>query len=163
MPWPILLLASIVSTAAAMSIAEPKIVIAGAGLHGAALAYYLTKRGEKPLIVERHSVGAAASGKGGGFLARDWGSGPTTQLHKQSFRLHEELAKELGIKSYRRRNVPAASNPRRHSPLYVISPLFCMPPFDGPRLRLCDGSARPQRHARHAIQADDRHLPVARW
>jgi len=79
-----------------------RIVIAGAGLHGAALAYYLTKRGEKPLIVERHSVGAAASGKGGGFLARDWGSGPTIQLHRKSFELHAELAKELGIDSYRR-------------------------------------------------------------
>lgn len=56
---------------------KPPIVIAGAGLHGSALAYYLTKRGEKPIIVERHSVAAAASGKGGGFLARDWGSGVT--------------------------------------------------------------------------------------
>ena len=82
--------------------AEPRIVIAGAGLHGSALAYYLTQRGETPLVVERHSVAAAASGKGGGFLARDWGSGPTTALHQVSFQLHAELAKALEIKSYRR-------------------------------------------------------------
>ena len=56
------------------AVSEPRIVIAGAGLHGSALAYYLTQRGEKPLVIERHSVAAAASGKGGGFLARDWGS-----------------------------------------------------------------------------------------
>ena len=47
-------------------------------------------------------VAAAASGKGGGFLARDWGSGPTTQLHKVSFALHAELAETLGVKSYRK-------------------------------------------------------------
>eukprot|EP01052_Picozoa_sp_SAG31_P039750 SAG31_NODE_5579_length_2437_cov_1.044719_1_plen_260_part_01 len=82
--------------------AASKIVIAGAGLHGSALAYYLTRRGHKPVVIERHEVAGAASGKGGGFLARDWGSGPTDQLHKVSFALHAELAKELGIDSYRK-------------------------------------------------------------
>ena len=86
----------------AASAPAPKIVIAGAGLHGSALAYYLTRRGVKPIVVEQHSVAAAASGKGGGFLARDWGSGPTTQLHKVSYALHEELAETLGITSYRK-------------------------------------------------------------
>jgi hypothetical protein len=38
-----------------------------------------------------------------GFLARDWGEGSVTnQLHKVSFALHEELAAELGLTSYRR-------------------------------------------------------------
>ena len=39
----------------------PPVVIAGAGLHGAALAYYLTLRGVKPLLIDQHSVAAAAS------------------------------------------------------------------------------------------------------
>ena len=85
-----------------MAASAPPVVIAGAGLHGSALAYYLTKRGVKPIVVEQHSVAAAASGKGGGFLARDWGDGPTTQLHKVSYALHEELASELDIKTYRK-------------------------------------------------------------
>ena len=79
-----------------------RVVILGAGLHGAALAYYLTQRGVKPLVVERKEVAAAASGKGGGFLARDWGDAITRQLHKVSFELHKELAETLGIESYRR-------------------------------------------------------------
>ena len=91
----------------------PPIVIAGAGLHGAALAYYLTQRGVKPLVIERHSVAAAASGKGGGFLARDWGSGPTVQLHHTSFALHAELAETLGIESYRRIPVVSVTPGRR--------------------------------------------------
>ena len=80
-----------------------KIIIAGGGLHGSALAYYLTKAGHKDVtVVEEKAVAAAASGKGGGFLARDWGSGPTVPLHRTSFALHAELAQELGIESYRR-------------------------------------------------------------
>lgn len=86
---------------------EAPIVIAGAGLHGAALAYYLTRRGEKPLIIDRAGVASAASGKGGGFLARDWGSGPTAALHRVSFALHEQLANDLDITSYRRCPTPA--------------------------------------------------------
>lgn len=74
----------------------------GAGLQGAALAYYLTLRGVRPLVVERREVAAAASGKGGGFLARDWGDAVTRQLHKVSFGLHAELASTLDIKSYRK-------------------------------------------------------------
>lgn len=51
-------------------------VICGAGLHGSALAYYLMTADPGPetevevMIVEREAVGCAASGKGGGFLAR---------------------------------------------------------------------------------------------
>ena len=52
-------------------------------------------------VIERESVAAAASGKGGGFLARDWGSGCTEQLHQVSFELHAQLAVELNIESYR--------------------------------------------------------------
>jgi glycine/D-amino acid oxidase-like deaminating enzyme len=80
-----------------------RIVICGAGLHGSALAYYLTKKGHTDVtVVEQVGVGAAASGKGGGFLARDWGSGPTAPLHRVSFALHEDLARELKVESYRR-------------------------------------------------------------
>jgi glycine/D-amino acid oxidase-like deaminating enzyme len=55
------------------------------------------------VIVERHRVAGCASGKAGGFLARGWGAQtPTEQLHHVSFDLHETLAAELGIESYRK-------------------------------------------------------------
>ena len=80
-----------------------KVVILGGGLQGCASAYYLKQRGfEDVTIVERTSVAAAASGKGGGFLARGWGSGPTRALHEVSFDLHAELAKTLNLKTYRK-------------------------------------------------------------
>ena len=71
-----------------------KVVILGAGIHGASVAHYLSSRfGIFPTVVERVSVAAAASGKAGGFLAREWGSGATQQLHQVSFDMHEKLGK----------------------------------------------------------------------
>ena len=83
----------------------PKVVIIGAGIQGICSAYYLSKRGvEDVTIVERaDSIAPAASGKAGGFLAGGWGDGgPTQGLHRESFKLHAELAEELGIDTYRR-------------------------------------------------------------
>lgn len=76
-------------------------VIIGAGIHGSSLAYYLTTFGETPLVIERAYVAAAASGKSGGFLAREWGSGVTVQLHQKSFDLHQKLANDLEVESFR--------------------------------------------------------------
>jgi len=49
-----------------------RVVICGGGAIGAAIAYFISRRGAQPVIVERHEVAGAASGKSGGFLALDW-------------------------------------------------------------------------------------------
>jgi len=121
---------------------EAPIVIAGAGLHGAALAYYLTLRGEKPLLIDKHSVAAAASGKGGGFLARDWGSGPTTQLHTVSFALHAELAEALNIESYRRLPVLSVTPGVRSKRTKDVCPWLDGDGIDTTRIMDPDGGAQ---------------------
>jgi glycine/D-amino acid oxidase-like deaminating enzyme len=74
-----------------------RIVICGGGVIGAAIAYFLSRRGARPIVVERHVVAGAASGKSGGFLALDWCRGtPLDRLARRSFALHAELADELG-------------------------------------------------------------------
>lgn len=81
------------------------VAIAGGGLVACACAYYLQRSGYADVVlVERMpNVASAASGKAGGFLARDWGDGtPTEALHKRSFALHEELAKALALTTYRK-------------------------------------------------------------
>jgi glycine/D-amino acid oxidase-like deaminating enzyme len=88
--------------AAGMSITRPNIVIVGAGIHGAATAFYLSKMGWNSIIIESSEVASAASGKSGGFLAKNWGSEFTKQLHEVSFEMHNALAEELQIESYRR-------------------------------------------------------------
>ncbi len=74
-----------------------RIVICGGGAIGAAIAYFLSRRGARPIVVERHAVAGAASGKSGGFLALDWCRGtPLDRLARRSFALHAELAEALG-------------------------------------------------------------------
>lgn len=81
----------------------PQVVILGGGIQGTATAFYLSQRGVPSTIVERCSIAAAASGKAGGFLAGGWGDGSVTeQLHRVSFALHEKLAEQLQLKTYRK-------------------------------------------------------------
>jgi glycine/D-amino acid oxidase-like deaminating enzyme len=73
-----------------------RIVICGGGAIGAAIAWFASRRGAQPIVVERHEVGGAASGKSGGFLALDWCAGtPLDRLARRSFALHAELAAAL--------------------------------------------------------------------
>ena len=100
-----------------MSTKSQQIIILGGGIHGASLAYYLTKCGIKPMIIERTSVASAASGKAGGFLARDWGSGPTIPLHQVSFDLYTSLAEELNLKTYRKINTLSVDGSHKGNPI----------------------------------------------
>src|SRR5215218_8920046 len=96
-------------------------MICGGGVIGACLAYFLARRGLKPIVVERAGVACAASGKSGGFLARDWCDGtPLERLARRSFALHASLAEELHDDwGYRRMTTyagygPAAGGQARH-------------------------------------------------
>ena len=44
-----------------------RIVICGGGAIGAAIAYFISLRGARPIVIERYEVAGAASGKSGGF------------------------------------------------------------------------------------------------
>src|SRR5712664_2221173 len=80
------------------------VIVCGAGVMGAAVAYYLTRRGVAVTVVERSGVACAASGKSGGFLALDWcDDSPLGPLARASFTLHALLARRLGTDyGYRR-------------------------------------------------------------
>ncbi|MDQ8730692.1 FAD-dependent oxidoreductase [Bradyrhizobium sp. LHD-71] len=73
------------------------VVICGGGVVGACIAYFLARRGVGVTVVERTGVACAASGKAGGFLARDWCAGsPLDALARRSFALHASLREDLG-------------------------------------------------------------------
>eukprot|EP00286_Rhodomonas_abbreviata_P019439 CAMPEP_0181299600 /NCGR_PEP_ID=MMETSP1101-20121128/6436_1 /TAXON_ID=46948 /ORGANISM="Rhodomonas abbreviata, Strain Caron Lab Isolate" /LENGTH=459 /DNA_ID=CAMNT_0023404767 /DNA_START=192 /DNA_END=1572 /DNA_ORIENTATION=+ len=102
-------------TAADITDSADRIVICGGGIIAAAIAYYLSLRGQRAIIVERCAIANAASGKAGGFLAGRWGDDSVTeQLHRKSLELHELLAKELGVTSFRRIDAVNMSNGSRN-------------------------------------------------
>src|SRR5437870_13495950 len=88
------------------------VLVCGAGVVGASVAYFLTRRGIAVTVVERSGVACAASGKLGGFLALDWcDCSPLGPLAPARFTLHFVLGRELaGGYGYRRGDavVPAA-------------------------------------------------------
>ena len=87
------------------SVTPPRhVIVCGAGVVGASVAYFLARRGVAVTIVERTAVACGASGKSGGFLALDWcDDSPLGPLARASFALHAKLAGELGADyGYRR-------------------------------------------------------------
>jgi glycine/D-amino acid oxidase-like deaminating enzyme len=73
-----------------------RVLICGGGVIGASIAYFLTCRGVEVTVVERTGIACAASGKSGGFLARDWCDGtPLQALARRSFALHAQLAETI--------------------------------------------------------------------
>jgi glycine/D-amino acid oxidase-like deaminating enzyme len=72
------------------------VLICGGGVIGASTAYFLSRRGAQVTVVESTGLANAASGKSGGFLARDWCEGsPLAPLARRSFDLHAELAETI--------------------------------------------------------------------
>ena len=72
------------------------VLICGGGVIGASIAFFLSCRGVKATVIERSGLACAASGKSGGFLARDWCDGsPLAPLARRSFALHRELAERI--------------------------------------------------------------------
>lgn len=104
-----------IRTASALASRMPtkkSIVVVGGGIQGTSVAYHLASeyQGKKNdaddvqiTILEAVAPASAASGKGGGFMARSWGDGtPTQRLHELAFDMYENLATELGCESYRK-------------------------------------------------------------
>jgi glycine/D-amino acid oxidase-like deaminating enzyme len=74
-----------------------RVLICGGGVIGAAIAYFLSRRGAEAIVIERTEVACAASGKSGGFLALDWCDGTALEaLARRSFALHARLPEQIG-------------------------------------------------------------------
>ncbi len=94
-----------------------RVVIAGAGVIGCSVAYYLSRKGIGATLIERCAPACAASGKSGGFLARDWCTGQAQDaLARASFDLHADLAATLPVDyGYRRIDTFAVATSARRA------------------------------------------------
>jgi len=101
-----------------------QVLICGGGVIGASIAYFLSSRGVKPIVIERTGVACAASGKSGGFLALDWCDGtPLQALARRSFALHAALPERIGGDwGYRRLTTYGGSVGMRSGPSAVDLP-----------------------------------------
>lgn len=79
-----------------------------------------------------------------GFLARDWGEGSVTnQLHQVGFALHEELASELDLTSYRRIPVLSISPGQKSARTRTdLCPDWLDGDFEQARMMDADGGAQ---------------------
>lgn len=77
------------------------VVIIGAGIAGAATAYYTCRNptlleGRRVVVVDAVGPAACASGTAGAYVSSHWGDGTKRQvLFRESFALHKEIAESL--------------------------------------------------------------------
>ncbi len=77
-----------------------RVVIIGAGIVGAACAYYATRAGLSVTVVERQSVAAGTTSSGeGNLLLSDKTDGPELSMALRSLRLWGELAETFGAQT----------------------------------------------------------------
>ena len=88
-----------------------KVVICGGGIMGTCVAHFLLENEASCVILERNAIACAASGKAGGFLAKDWcGHSSLGTFAKASFELHANLAVSMhGKETYDYRKLEAFS------------------------------------------------------
>jgi len=73
------------------------VVIIGAGISGAAIAYELAKRGQKDIIlIEKNYPSSGATGRCGAGVRMQWGTEMNCRLTKYSIERFENLNQELG-------------------------------------------------------------------
>src|SRR5204863_8226966 len=73
------------------------VVIVGGGIIGASIAYHLTKKGVRDvLVLERDRLGSGSTGKNAGGIRLQFSSGINVKLSQRSLTHIERLADEIG-------------------------------------------------------------------
>jgi glycine/D-amino acid oxidase-like deaminating enzyme len=74
------------------------VVVVGAGIVGAACAYYAARAGLSVTLIERSTVGSGTTSRGeGNILVSDKAPGPELDLALWSVRLWQEIGADLGV------------------------------------------------------------------
>ncbi|GAB3560398.1 NAD(P)/FAD-dependent oxidoreductase [Spelaeicoccus albus] len=100
-------------------------VVVGAGIVGAACAYYLSAAGIDVTVVDRGQIGAGTTSRGeGNILVSDKGPGPELELMRLSRTLWLDLAGDVGaaaIELERKGGLVVATSPAALGPLHEFA------------------------------------------
>jgi sarcosine oxidase, subunit beta len=84
--------------------ARADVVILGGGIQGLSLAYELTRRGVRDvLVLERSYLNAGASGRNGGGVRAQWSTPTMVRLARRSLEIFARFAPEMGVNVWFRR------------------------------------------------------------
>src|SRR5512141_3129095 len=72
------------------------VIIIGAGVQGASLAFHLAQRGLKPLVLEKAFIAAGATGRSSGLVRMHYDIRPDTELAWTSFRYFRNWKEMVG-------------------------------------------------------------------
>ncbi len=72
------------------------VIIIGAGVHGASLAFHLARGGMKPVILEKKFVGAGATGRSSGLVRMHYDVRQDTELAWVSFQYFRDWKERVG-------------------------------------------------------------------
>jgi sarcosine oxidase subunit beta len=75
------------------------VIIIGAGVHGASLAFHLAERGTKPLLLEKNFIGAGATGRSSGLVRMHYDVRQDSELAWVSFGYFRNWAERVGGES----------------------------------------------------------------
>jgi sarcosine oxidase subunit beta len=75
------------------------VLIIGAGVHGASLAFHLTQRGVKPIVLEKDFIGAGATGRSSGLVRMHYDVRQDCELAWASFGYFRNWAECVGGES----------------------------------------------------------------
>lgn len=76
--------------------ATAETVIIGGGVNGLSAAYQLTRKGIRPIVLERSHIGAGATGKSGALVRAHYTNPQETQLALASMRIFRGWAEQVG-------------------------------------------------------------------
>lgn len=77
----------------------PDAIIVGAGVHGASLAFHLAERGMRPLVLERATVAAGATGRSSGLVRMHYDLEAEARLAWRSHAYFRDWAHRIGGES----------------------------------------------------------------
>ncbi len=81
----------------ALPVRTADVVVVGAGVQGASLAFHLAGRGARVLVLERASIGAGATGRSSGFVRMHYDLAVEAELAWRSFPWFTEWRERVGI------------------------------------------------------------------